>query len=170
MRTIISDAVSSYQSCPLYDGVVAGELPSFEASSCPVFRTQRILLAMWQNPHYRSQWNYVSSNSPTLSPSEEAALDRIMAYVDDLGLFSSEVPSVRRTIAKGIFVAILNDWEDPGQVLSPQKVVTTFTLQLYPTPTTASYCPSMTVTYPYATPPTTEEVVSTRVFGLSLKS
>lgn len=158
---MISDAISAYQVCPKYDGVVAGELPEFESSPCPVFRTQRVLLAMWRNPNFRSQWNYVSSYSPTLSPSEEAALDRIMAYVDDLGLFSSEAPSTRRTIAKGIFVAVLNDWEDPGQVLSPQKVVTTFSLQLYPTPTTASYCPSMTVTYPYATPPTTEEVVST---------
>ena len=114
--------------------------------------------------------NYVSSNSPTLSPSEEATLDRIMAYVDDLGLFSSELPSKRRTIAKGIFVAVLNDWEAPGQVLSPQKVVTTFSLQLYPTPTTASYCPSMTVTYPYATPPTTEEVVSIQNLDLLFKS
>lgn len=159
---MISDAVSSYQSCPLFDGVVAGELPSYEASSCPVFRTQRTLWAMWQSSAYRSQWNYVSPNSPALSSSEEAALDRIMAYVDDLGLFSSEVPSKRRTIAKGVFVAILNDFDDPGQVLSPQKVVTTLSIQLFPTPTTSPYCPSMTVTYPYASPlPTTEEVVST---------
>lgn len=85
-----------------------------------------------------------------------------MAYVDDLRLFSSELPSVRRTIAKGVFVAILNDVDDPGQVLSPQKLITTLSIQLFPTPMTAPYCPSMTVTYPYASPlPTTEEVAST---------
>lgn len=157
---MISEAVSSYQTCPQFDGVVAGELPSYESSSCPVFRTERTLWAMWQNPDFRSQWNYVSSTSPTLSSSEEAALDRIMAYVDDLDLFWDELPSKRRTIAKGVFVAILNDFDDPGQVLSPQKVVTTFSIKLFPTPTTAPYCPSMTVTYPYASPlPTTEEIV-----------
>ena len=96
--------------------------------------------------------------------SEEAALDRIMAYVEDLGLFSSEITSKRRVIAKGVFVAVLNDFEDPELYLnnvSPQMVVTTFSCQIFPTPTSASDCPSMTVTYPYATPlPSTELVVS----------
>lgn len=114
----------------------------------------------------------MSSNSPILSTTGEEALDRIVAYVDDLGLFSSEIPSKRRTIAKGVFVSVLNDFEDRGQYLSPQKVVTTFSFQIFPTPTTASDCPSMTVTYPYATPPlpTIEEVVSTRKPILSSKS
>ena len=164
VRTIISDAISAYQVCPHYDGVVAGELPTFEQSSCPVFRTQRILYALWQALGWRSQWNYVLSFSPTLSESEEAALDRIMAYVEDLGLFSSEIYPKRRTIAKGVLVVVLNDYEDPGQNISPQKVITTFSLQIYPTPTTASNCPSMTITYPYAKSPspTVEKVVSTR--------
>lgn len=172
VRTIIRDAISAYQVCPRYDGVVAGELPTFEQSSCPAFRTQRILYALWQTPAWRSQWNYVASYSPALSESEEAALDRIMAYVEDLGLFSSEIYSVRRTIAKGVLVAVLNDFEDPGQNISPQKVITTFSLQIYPTPTTASNCPSMTITYPYAKSPspTVEEVVSTRRPSCSFKS
>lgn len=67
--------------------------------------------------------------------SEEAALDRIMAYVEDLGLFSSEITSKRRVIAKGVFVAVLNDFEDPELYLnnvSPQMVVTTFSCQIFP--------------------------------------
>ena len=89
-----------------------------------------------------------------------------MAYVEDQGLFSSETYQVRQTIARGVFVAVLNNFENPGQNLSPNLVVTTETTSIctiFPTPTTASDCPSVTVTYENATPPTTQEVVSTQM-------
>lgn len=168
VRTIISDAILTFWDCKSYgqDGVVAGQVPTCDSSFCPVYRTERILAALWLNPDWRSQWQYVDSISPTLAASEELALNtRIMAYVEDQGLFSSETYEVRRTIARGVFVAVLNNFENPGQNLSPNLVITTETTSIctiFPTPTTASNCPSMTVTYEYAEPITTKEVVSTR--------
>ena len=168
MRTIIRDAILTFYDCASYsqDGVVAGQVPTCDDSFCPVYRTERVLDALWLNPDWRSQWQYVNI-SPTLTPSEELALNtRIMAYVEDQGLFSSETYQVRQTIARGVFVAVLNNFENPGQNLSPNLVVTTETTSIctiFPTPTTASDCPSVTVTYENATPPTTQEVVSTQM-------
>ena len=168
MRTIIRDAILAFRDCKSYgqDGVVAGQVPTCDSSFCPVYRTERILAALWLNPDWRSQWQYVTPIAPTLAASEELALNtRIMAYVEDQGLFSSELYEVRRTIARGVFVAVLNNFKFPHENLSPNLVVTTETTSIctiFPTPTTASDCPSMTVTFEYATPVTTKEVVSAR--------
>ena len=168
---VIKEAMTAYQTCPTYDGVVASKLPLFDGTSCAVFLTERILYTLWQNPYYQTEWHWVNRNSPTLSTTGEMALDRIMAYVDDLGLFRDQIPSVRRVIVEGVFTSVCNDITDPSQYLSPQRVVTTFSFQLFPTPTTTSYCPSVTVTYPYAiSSPFSEVVVSTRGLTLSFKN
>ena len=135
-----------------------------EGSFCPVYRTMRVLKALSNLSAYKGLWAYVLETSATLSADEESAVTRIMDFVEASGLFQWVSYLRRVTIAKGIFVANLNDFNDHGLPLSQQRVVTTFTCTVSPTPTT-SVCPSVTIDYINAIPSYSEVVVSTHGFG-----
>lgn len=167
MITEVSAAITEIQDCPNSYGIIAEEIPLCENSFCPVYRTMQALKALWNTVGYNSGWSYVLESSPTLSLSEESALNRIMDFVQDLGLFSWLSYLRRRTIAKGVFVVNLNDFNDHGLPLSRQQVITTFSCGLPPNPTTSA-CPSVTVDYMYATPTYSEEIVSAQNLQLAI--
>lgn len=121
---------------------------------------------------YKALWSLVLTTSTSLSADEESAVNRIMDFVEALRLFQWVSYLQRRTIAKGVFVANLNDYNDHGLPLTQQRVVTTFKCStVSPTPTT-SVCPSETIEYINATPSYSEVVVSTQdlvgVLGLTI--
>ena len=155
----ISSAIAGIQNCPNNDGIIAEEIPLCEKSFCPVYRAMYALRALSNKLGQNNEWTYVREWSPPLSSSEESALNRIMDFVENLGLFSRLSYLRRRTIAKGVFVVNLNDFNDHGLPLSRQRVVTTFSCALPPV-TTTSACSSVTVDYPYATPTYSEVLVS----------
>ena len=149
------------QTCPKYNGILAGEVPTCQGSSCPAIRTEMVLKSLSNNVHLESQWNYVPSYSPTLTADLQPAFDSIMSYVNDLRLFASELISKRQTIAKGVFVALLNLFDHPGEVVTRQTITfSSYSCTVTPAPPTITACPSMTVTFPYASPTSTKTVVS----------
>ena len=170
---IINQGIAAYKDCPKSEEVVAGQVPVCEGSTCPMYITEQILFHLDRYPvEEKAQLERVSPWNPPLSPDLENALHvSPMAFIENKHLLYGLSYDVRQTITKGVFVAVLNGWDhrDPRVMeLSPQKVITTFSCRTFPTPTTASDCPSLTVTYPYATvPPFTEKIVSTRKSILS---
>lgn len=169
MATEVSGTIADIQDFPNNDGIIAEEIPLCEKSFCPVYRTMQALKALWNKVGQNSAWSYVLESSPGLSLSEESALNRIMDFVENLGLFSLVSYLRRRTIAKGVFVVNLNDYNDHGLPLSRQQVVTTFSCGLPPY-TITSACSSITVDYMYATPTYSEEIVSAQNLDLATMS
>ncbi len=162
---VVEDAIVRFQDCPARIPGFADEIPACEGSFCPVYRTMACLKALWDTVGHDTGWSYVLESSPSLSSSEESAVNTIMDFVEGWRLFSWLSYLRRRTIAKGIFVANLNDYDNHGLPLAVQKLTTTFVCG--PAPTTSS-CPSVTVDYIYATPTYSEVIVSTQRLNLAI--
>lgn len=163
----ISYTITNDQGCPNSIGGFVGQLPLCEGSFCPVGRTLQAMRLLWDTVGHVAHWGNVLDASPYLSLDLESALNWIMDIVDGWGLFDWVSYLKRRTIAKGIFVVNLNDFNDHGLPLVHQSVVTTFSCG--PTPTTSG-CPSVTVEYIYATPPYSEVIVSNWRLTLAIMS